>query len=111
MIRAVPEFALLFTVEDTPVTTDTNRPLWRKMEVAYSESEKPGGVENWLSEHGYAAEIRAIADELQERRSNLETGYNLRPEGIIAWLRAEADRAEAGVLAVAPAKTPAEAGE
>ena len=111
MIRAVPEFALLFTVEDTPVTTDTNRPLWRKMEVAYRESEKPGGVENWLSEHGYAAEIRALADWLvpdePDAPRSTDGSWNaavqmgsdaiwMQRQHLRKLLLAEADRAEAG---------------
>lgn len=72
-----------------------NRPLlWEVMRDAYNDA---------FSEYdeitdGYAAEIRAIAEELENHKSFTVDGYNLSPEGkaIAAWLYTEADRAEAG---------------
>ena len=65
-------------------------PLWQVMRDAFCDA--PGSAE------GYAAELRAIADALENNQSFLVDGYNLSPEGkaIAAWLLTEADRAEAG---------------
>jgi hypothetical protein len=70
-----------------------NPPLWEVMHCAWSPHRFPGG---WRL--GYAAELRAIAGELESRRGFLVDGHNLGPESkaIAAWLYAEADRAEAG---------------
>jgi hypothetical protein len=68
-------------------------PLWRVMHNAYDNSTKPEGAEDWENEHGYAAEIRAIADEIDERFKRLDY---MTAEEITTWLRAEANRAEAG---------------
>ena len=59
-----------------------SRPLWEVMQSAYFEGRAA------LSErHGYAAEIRALAEIIEQR--------NDRDPGETAdWLRAEADRAE-----------------
>ena len=40
-----------------------SRPLWRVMQVAYFQGRDPGCSER----HGYAAEIRAIADIVKQR--------------------------------------------
>jgi hypothetical protein len=41
-----------------------DHPLWRAMYAAYDNSTAPSGrVEDWCDHHGYAAEIRAVADE------------------------------------------------
>jgi hypothetical protein len=75
------------------MTDPTNRPLWQAMQDAYCGTDfTPEPLDAPL----YAAEIRAIAEEIERRRRLLEPGYNLSPEEIIAWLLAEADRAEAG---------------
>jgi hypothetical protein len=86
-----------------------SRPLWKTMEVAYYKSESPQRVK-WQNHHGYAAEIRALADWLEamwtaqgppanipmEFIHGLSIGMEIHREGTINILRAEADRAEAG---------------
>jgi hypothetical protein len=62
------------------------------MQAAYFNGGRPGFSEP----RAYAAEIRAIADEMAARMRLLEEGYNLTAPEMISWLRAEADRAEAG---------------
>ena len=64
-------------------------PLWRVMQDAYFKGRNPGMSEP----HGYAAELRAIAEEVWRRGSEgIATDYG----DIWNWLHAEADRAEAG---------------
>jgi hypothetical protein len=64
----------------------TNRPpLWQVMQDAYFKAPKLGECDR----HGYAAEIRAIAEEAHRRR-NYSHGE------LLTWLQSEADRAEAG---------------
>jgi hypothetical protein len=72
--------------------TPNRPPLWWIMQGAYFEGRKPGHCDRL----GYAAEIRAIADEIAARMRLLEKGYNLTAPEMISWLRDEADRAEAG---------------
>jgi hypothetical protein len=67
---------------------NTNHPLWEAMHCAYSPHRAPG---QWRL--GYAAMLRAIADEM-ERRGDKK--LDLDPGETADWLRAEADRAEAG---------------
>lgn len=67
--------------------TPQDQPLWRVMQGAYFEGLKPG-----FSDHpGYAAEIRAVADEVERRG---EKGLDLDPGETAEWLRAEADLAD-----------------
>jgi hypothetical protein len=65
--------------------SNPNRPLWHVMADARGEQ--------WpaLHRHGYAAEIRAIADEANRRYEGNDPAISL-----IAWLELEARRAEAG---------------
>lgn len=73
----------------------TNRPLWEVMQAAYFKGRNPG-----ISEpHGYAAELRAIAEEIERRD---DQGLNREPGRIAQWLHAEADRAEARLAQPAP---------
>jgi hypothetical protein len=65
------------------------------MQDAGDLSDSPDG-EPWGEHHVYAAELRAIADEVAARMRLLEEGYNLTAPEMISWLRDEADRAEAG---------------
>ena len=62
-------------------------PLWRVMNDAFMDAEGSLGV-------AVAAEIRAIADALQSRFVFCFVESEV--EEAVAWLRAEADRAEAG---------------
>jgi hypothetical protein len=67
-----------------------NRPLWWIMQGAYFEGRKPGHCDRL----GYAAELRAIADAAEKRWAYIYEKALLNE--IVAWLRDEADRAEAG---------------
>jgi hypothetical protein len=73
-----------------------NRPLWREMYEAYDQSTAPSGLaQDWADHHGYAAEIRAIAQRLAAKQSGLlETGHTMSVDEAILWLGYEADRAE-----------------
>jgi hypothetical protein len=72
--------------------TPNRPPLWEVMQDAYFKGRNPG-----ISEpHGYAAEIRAIADEAQVQFDGHFAGRWEKELRIIDWLRAEADRADAG---------------
>jgi hypothetical protein len=87
-----------------------NRPLWQVMYAAYDQSKAPDDVEYWEDNHGYAAEIRAVADWLEamwtaqgppsdipvEFIHGLSIGMEIHREGTLNILRIEADRAEAG---------------
>lgn len=77
-------------------TTPNRPPLWVLIPEAFTNSAKEGGP-TWTVRDGIAAELRAIAGELENHKGFLVDGYNLSPEGkaIAAWLLAEADRAEA----------------
>ena len=68
-------------------TPTPNRPsLWRVMQDAYFKGRNPGNSDH----HGYAAEIRAIADEMV-----LQFDPWLEEHAAVAdWLEAEARRAE-----------------
>jgi len=66
----------------------TPEPLWRAMDLAYDRSVAPDGEPMWESYHGYAAELRAIADAIPEEFYGAG--------GVRRWLLEEADRAEAG---------------
>ena len=87
----------------------TPEPLWRAMDLAYDRSVAPDGEPMWESYHGYAAELRAIADWLVPEEPRPKTDDALSPGDwgakITRWLAnqekrnlllAEADRAEAG---------------
>ena len=65
-------------------------PLWEVMQVAYFQGRDPGCSEP----HGYAAEIRALADWIEKRQ--IDTYAVVIPDvaEVISWLRAEAERAE-----------------
>jgi hypothetical protein len=70
-------------------------PLWKVMRDAYDRSEAPPGA-IWEDEHGYAAELRAIAEEIETRYRATPLMMRVGAEDIAKMLRAEADRAEAG---------------
>jgi hypothetical protein len=63
-------------------------PLWLQMEAAYFAGREPGYCER----KGYAAELRLIADLIDQRR---DQGLDLDPGETAEWLRAEAEEAEA----------------
>jgi hypothetical protein len=67
-----------------------NKPLWRVM----AKAPPPGAIFGTpgVVERRIAAELRAIAEEIRKRDPN----YILSALAIEQWLRAEADRAEAG---------------
>ena len=67
----------------------TDRPLWEVIRQAYDES-KPSG-ENWEDGDGWAAELRALADIVEQRG---DQGLDLDPGETADWLRAEAELAE-----------------
>ena len=63
-----------------------SRPLWEVMQSAYFEGRAA------LSEpHGYAAELRALAEIIEQRGAQ---GLDRDPGETADWLRAEAERAE-----------------
>ena len=68
-------------------------PLWRMMHAAHFQHADPTAAS---ALRGYAAELRAIADVMTTRMCLLEEDYNLTAPEMIAWLRDEAARAEAG---------------
>jgi len=72
-----------------------NRPLW---EVMFNARCSTMDDENIVSEARAcaAAELRAIAKEASKRLSPEESSYPHDGRDLVAWLRAEADRAEAG---------------
>lgn len=74
------------------MTTDDREPLWRVMLDAWACSDRPG----WRYRDGYAAEIRALRDELE--RQQVDTFAVVLPDvrGVLDWLTAEAERAEKG---------------
>lgn len=90
--------------------TDPPRPLWRVMRVAYARSTAPSGdLTGWKTHHGYAAELRAIADWLVPEEDEppfiarnascemwLERGMLRERQRLRLLLLNEADRAEAG---------------
>lgn len=67
-------------------------PLWRELEAAFVRGRAKREDDCW----GYAAEIRAVADELDARfrLATPETFVNL--DSALSWLREQAQRAEAG---------------
>jgi hypothetical protein len=68
------------------MTDPTNRPpLWQVMQSAHLAGRTPGPL---FVRGGYAAELRAIADEIPEALYGAG--------GVRRWLLEEADRAEAG---------------
>ena len=69
----------------TPPAAAPDRPLWDAMSSAYDDAVDMGQG----CRHGVAAELRVVADCLEEHRAMV---------GLTAadWLRAEAERAEAG---------------
>ena len=77
-------------------TNHNHPPLWRAMDAAYDNSTKPEGAEFWKNEHGYAAELRAIADWLESTYHGTPLMVRVGAEDIAKRLRWEADRAEAG---------------
>jgi hypothetical protein len=80
---------------EPPMTDPTNRPLWQVMHDAdIAISRETGPI---ASRRGYAAELRAIADEIPE----VLYGAG----GVRRWLLEEADRAEAAAL-MQPATEP-----
>jgi hypothetical protein len=64
-----------------------NRPLWEVMHDAYLKCELSGP----RGHLGFAAELRAIAEEASRRYGGNDPAISL-----IAWLELEADCAEAG---------------
>lgn len=68
------------------------KPLWQVMDDACSESVAPAGQE-WQLGHGYAAEIRAIAEWLWNQGTLDEVAARA---DVIKLIYAEADRAERG---------------
>ena len=69
-------------------------PLWEVMRRAYDLS-PPVPVDadlDWIDRHGYAAEIRAIVDEMVLRFDPWLAEH----AAVAEWLRAEADCAERG---------------
>lgn len=78
------------------MTDPTNRPLWQLMRVAFCDATVH---EEWQSgsRMGYAAELRAIVA-WSEARLKRCYGDRLHIEAlsVLAWLRGEADKAEAG---------------
>lgn len=73
-----------------------NRPLWHVMHAAYWEA---AGFEKELippsSQECFAAELRAIADRIEDDFATHIVGDDPVME-VVDWLRAEAGRAEAG---------------
>ena len=67
-------------------------PLWWVMQGAYFEGRKPGHCDRL----GYAAELRAIADEIDNRYKVTPYMVRVGTEDVAKMLRAEADLAEAG---------------
>ena len=67
-----------------------NRPLWEVMQSAYFKVwQRNGGISE-----PYAAELRAIAEELAKKQS--EWRANCTDMSAVMWLMEEAARAEAG---------------
>jgi hypothetical protein len=64
-----------------------SRPLWKVMRDAYDDA----FPEYDEITDGYAAELRAIAERIQD-----EYASGISVVGVVSMLRAEADRAEAG---------------
>jgi hypothetical protein len=78
-----------------------NQPLWRVMEGAFLEGRNPG----FSDRHGYAAEIRAVANWLVPEEVKPNDEFCIPPVHSMLWQRrqalrhrllAEADRAERG---------------
>ena len=69
----------------------TPEPLWRVMLAAGDLCELPDDLP-WDEHHVYAAELRAIADELPKRLDR----WGHEEMAVQKFLRTEADRAEAG---------------
>ena len=63
-------------------------PLWRVMQGAFLAGRNPG----FNDCHGYAAELRAIAQQI----ANQDPDNAMSALAVEEWLYAEADRAEAG---------------
>lgn len=72
--------------------TPNRPPLWVLMPEAFTNSAKKGGPA-WTCRDGTAAELRAIAEEVDRRVAQC---LDDDPVEIATWLRTEADRAEAG---------------
>jgi hypothetical protein len=71
------------------MTDPTNRPLWQVMADAYIIAHASGNVA-----HAYAAELRAIAEAISNELATHIVGDDPVME-VVAWLLAEADKAEA----------------
>ena len=80
-----------------------SRPLWEVMWHAYDQSSVPTELiessdpetgDCLTDRYGYAAELRALADIVEQRG---DQGLDLDPGETADWLRAEADRAEGQV--------------
>jgi hypothetical protein len=67
--------------------SETTRPLWHVIQEAYFKGSYPGCSER----HGCAAELRALADIIEDRGAQ---GLDRDPGETVDWLRAEAERAE-----------------
>jgi hypothetical protein len=67
-----------------------NRPLWEVMQVAFQDGFEKSRDVGDPDGHGYAAELRAIAQEIQRR---VELWHS---DDVVRWLHSEADHAEAG---------------
>jgi len=75
----------------------TNRPLWQTMAAA--RHGRPISDDSMLGQtcgHLYAAELRAIADEIDNRYKVTPYMVRVGTEDVAKMLRAEADLAEAG---------------
>jgi hypothetical protein len=111
MTGSVPLGPFYGDPEPDPTPTPTRPLLWEVMYNAYDQSTSPSGLaQDWADHHGYAAEIRAIADWLEamwaaqgppanipmEFVEGLSIGMKIHREGALNILRAEANRAEAG---------------
>jgi hypothetical protein len=73
----------------------TPEPLWRAMAAASVQAVfDPMNGDQPVINCRIAAELRTIADEITKRWSHLYLDDSLKE--VISWLRAEADKAEAG---------------
>jgi hypothetical protein len=75
------------------MTNEHQTPLWEIMQKAYGDSAVDADMagRRWEPRHGYAAELRALAD-----RMNHEFFMTPDHKEVQQWLRREAARAEAG---------------
>jgi hypothetical protein len=86
---------ITYSAHTTMTDPTPNRPLWQAMQYAYAKWVKERTANQADDRYGYAAELRAIAEAISNELATHIVGDDPVME-VVAWLLAEADKAEAG---------------